>query len=262
MPDLFDDIFAPATTDPIEAARRAVRPALKRRFYERAELIEGPQGFAVALDGRPVKTPARNALAAPTRPLADALAAEWDTQEGVIDPARMPLTRLANTIIDGVAAAAPDVVAEIERYLASDLVCYRAETPDRLVARQERHWDPVLAFARDRLDARFVVTRGVRFVTQPSEALSAARRAIPADPWRLGAVHAAMTLTGSALIALALEAGAMSLEAAWAAAHVDEDWNMEQWGEDTIALERRAARLAEMQAAAKVLELVPRRQGG
>jgi chaperone required for assembly of F1-ATPase len=261
MSDPFDDIFAPSATDPMEAARRSVRPALKRRFYENVQVVEDPQGFAVALDGRPIRTPARNALAAPTRPLAEALAAEWDAQAEVIDPAKMPLTRLANTIIDGVAAAAPEIVAEVERYLGSDLVFYRAETPDRLVMRQAQHWDPVLAFARERLGASFAVTQGVRAVAQPSDALAAARNAIPTHPWRLGAVHAAMTLTGSALIALALAAGVLTVDAAWTAAHVDEDWNMEHWGHDAIALERRASRLAEMQAAAKVLELVPEGQG-
>jgi len=256
MRDMFEEIFANDPLDPTEAARRAMRPALKRRFYTSVGIAREADGFAIVLDGRPVRTPARRALAAPTQPLAQALAAEWDAQAEVIDPARMPLTRLANTIIDGVAAAAPEVVAEVERYLGSDLVYYRAEAPGALVARQERHWDPILAFARDELDAHFVMTQGVRFVTQPAFAVEAARRAIPREPWRLGAVHAVMTLTGSALIALALARGVLSLDAAWAAAHVDEDWNMDQWGRDELALERRAARLAEMQAAATVLDLV------
>jgi chaperone required for assembly of F1-ATPase len=257
MRDVFEDIFAAPPVDPMESARRGMRPALKRRFYRSAEIVRDADGFAVALDGRPVKTPARRALAAPTEALGEALAAEWEAQIKVIDPAKMPLTRLANTVIDGVAAASPAIMDEIEKYLGSDLLCYRAEAPDALVARQARHWDPILAFARDRLDARFVVTQGVRFVDQPAPALAAARRAIPADPWRLGAVHVVTTLTGSALIALALDRGALTLDAAWAAAHVDEDWNMEQWGCDAVALERRAVRLAEMQAAVHVLDLVP-----
>jgi chaperone required for assembly of F1-ATPase len=261
MRDPFDDIFAPSATDPMEAARRAVRPELRRRFYKRAEVVADGGSFAVALDGRSVRTPARRPLAAPTHPLAEAIAAEWEAQTEQIEPARMPLTRLANTIIDGVTAAAPEIIAEIERYLGSDLVCYRAETPDRLIARQRQYWDPILAFARDRLGARFAVTEGVRFVPQPAEAVAAVCRAVPSDPWRLGAVHSIMTLTGSALTALAVAADVLSLDAAWTAAHVDEDWNMEQWGRDAIALERRAARLAEADAAAKVLALVPERQG-
>ena len=255
MANPFDEIFVPSRLDPTEAARRAVRPTLKQRFYRSAGVAQVAEGFAVALDGRSVRTPARRALAAPTRALAEALAAEWEGQVGVIDPARMPLTRLANTIIDGVAAASRDIAADIEKYLGSDLVCYRAESPDRLVVRQAHRWDPILEFARGTLGARFEVTYGIRFVTQSPDAIAAARRAIPLDPWRLGCVHAVMTLTGSALIALAFERGAVTLEDAWAAAHVDEDWNMELWGRDELALERRAARFAEMQAAATVLDL-------
>ena len=257
MRDLFEDIFSAEPLDPIESARRNMRPVLKRRFYERVSLVEGPDGFAVALDGRPVRTPARRPLAAPTRALGEAIGAEWDAQAEVIDPAKMPLTRLANTIIDGVAAAAPEIVAEIEKYLGSDLVCYRAETPAALVARQAAQWDPILAFAAERFGAQFVVTEGVRFVAQPDEAIAAARAAVPRDPWRLGALHTVMTLTGSALIALAVADRALPLDAAWAAAHVDEDWNMEQWGRDTPALQRRAVRRAELDAAATVLEHVP-----
>lgn len=257
MRDLLEEIFANNPIDPTEAARRPQRPAVKRRFYKSVGLAPDRDGFAIELDGRPVKTPARRPLAVPTRPLGEAIATEWEAQTEVIDPARMPLTRLANTIIDGVAAAAPEIVAEIEKYLGSDLVFYRAETPAALLERQAKLWDPILGFARETLGASFVTTQGVRFVTQPEAAVAAARRAIPQDPWRLGAVHVITTLTGSALIALALTAGALTLDEAWKAAHVDEDWNMEQWGRDAVALDRRAIRFAEMQAAATVLRLVP-----
>ena len=125
-----------------------------------------------------------------------------------------------------------------------------------MVERQAQHWDPLIALARDTLGARFVLGEGVMFVAQPDEALAAAARAIPDEPWQLGAVSAITTLTGSALIALAMAQGQLSTEDAWAAAHVDEDWNMHQWGRDEQALERRAAREAEMQAAAKVLALL------
>jgi chaperone required for assembly of F1-ATPase len=257
MRDMLEEMFSAEQLDPSEAARRNMRPALKRRFYTDVALADGPDGFVITLDGRPVKTPARRPLAAPMRPLGEALATEWDAQREHVDPAKMPLTRLANTIIDGVAATAPAIVAEIEKYLGSDLVCYRAEAPDGLVARQAEHWDPILAFARERFGARFTVTQGVGFVAQPASAVATVHAAVPRDPWRLGAVHAVMTLTGSALIALALAERTLTPDAAWTAAHVDEDWNMERWGSDPLALERRAARLAEMQAAAKVLDLVP-----
>ena len=253
MRDLFDEIFANQPLDPTEAARRGMRPHLRRRFYARAEVAEGEGGFAVLLDGRPVKTPARRTLAAPTRALAEALAAEWEAQRDVVDPAKMPLTRLANSIIYGVADAAAAVAAEAGKYLASDLVCYRAEGPDGLVARQAGAWDPVIALAREALGARFVVGEGMVFAVQPEAALAAARAALPRDPWRLGAFHAVTTLTGSALIALAVLNGRLGVEDAWRAAHIDEDWNMDFWGRDELALERRAARYAEMRAACLVL---------
>jgi chaperone required for assembly of F1-ATPase len=252
MRDIFESIASDPPIDPTESARRNMR-ALRRRFYTAAGVIEGPTGFEIALDGRPVRTPARHPLAFPTRALADATAAEWDAQGEFIEPAQMPLTRLANTIIDGVAAAPEEVAAEVAKYLGSDLLFYRAEGPERLVARQEQAWDPVLQWAQTALGARFLTGTGVMPLLQPEAALAAARTAIPHQPWRLGAVHAVTTLTGSALLALALASGAISCEAAWAAANVDEDWNIEYWGEDTLALQRRALRLAEMQAAARVL---------
>jgi chaperone required for assembly of F1-ATPase len=255
MRDVFDEIFASEPlerVDPTEAARRNTR-ALKRRFYDDAAVREDPAGFAVLLDGRPIRTPARRTLAAPASALAEAMAAEWRAQAELIDPAAMPLTRLANTIIDGLAAAQDAVVGEIAAYLGSDLVCYRAAAPERLVGRQAHHWDPVLAWAGRTLGAGFVVGEGIVHVAQPPDAIARAASAIPRHPWRLGAVHAVTTLTGSALIALALARGDIAVDAAWAAAHVDEDWNMELWGRDEIGLKRRAFRFAEIQAAARVL---------
>jgi len=252
------------TDGPVEAARRAVQRPLRHRFYKAVTIVaaedgEGGQrgqgsGHAVCLDGKPVRTPGRRALAAPVPELARALADEWAAQGEYIEPAKMPLTRLANTILDGVAAAREQVASEIRKYLASDLVFYRAESPAPLRARQAQHWDPVVSWARQALGAEFNLGTGVVHVAQPAAALNAAAAALPRDPWRLGALHAATTLTGSALIALALLCGAITLEAAWRAAHVDEDWNMEQWGRDEIALDRRGFRFAEFAAAALVLQ--------
>jgi chaperone required for assembly of F1-ATPase len=166
----------------------------------------------------------------------------------------MPLTRLANSIIDGVSDRADAVAAEVRKYLASDLVCYRAAAPQKLVERQTLHWDPIIGWAADTLGAHFSVTDGIIHIAQPDAALAAASAAIPQDAWRLGAVHAATTLSGSALIALALAAGRLSAEEAWTAAHLDEDWNIEQWGEDELAMQRRAVRFAEFAAAARVLK--------
>lgn len=242
------------------ASQRNMRPVLRRRFYEQVSIAESEGGHGLQLDGRPVRTPARRLLAAPTHGLAEVLAVEWRAQREVINPANMPVTRLANSIIDGVADAPTPVAAEVEKYLASDLIFYRAASPEGLVALQSAAWDPVLDWARDALGARFVCTIGLVFVPQPEGALKAARAAIPRDAansndfWRLGALHVITTLTGSALIALAVLNGRLSSEQAGAAAHVDEDWNMDYWGRDEQALARRTTRFAEMQAAATVLE--------
>jgi chaperone required for assembly of F1-ATPase len=254
MRDILEDLLGSEPLDPVEAARRNMRPNLRKRFYASAQAGEGPP-HPILLDGRAVKTPAGGALAAPVRALADAIAAEWQAQGERIDPATMPHTRFANTVIDSVAANPAPVAAEIAKYLGSDLVCYRAGTPDGLVGKQAQHWDPILAWARDRLGARFVLSEGVVFVAQPDGAVAAARGVIPSDPWRLGAASVITTLTGSALIALAMAQRQLSLDAAWNAANVDEDWNMDFWGRDELALQRRAARFAEMQAAATVLAL-------
>jgi len=258
MRELFEGDQA---ADPVEAVRRAVRPVLRRRVYKTVTIAAGENGHSVRLDGKPARTPAGRALAAPVPELAGALAEEWAAQGEHLDPAKMPRTRLANTIIDGVAAARGQVAAEIRKYLGSDLVFYRAEAPAPLRARQAQHWDPIVAWARQALGADFKVGAGVVHVAQPAAALKAAAAAIPddaipEDDWRLGALHVATTLTGSALIALALMRGVITAEAAWAAAHVDEDWNMEQWGRDEIALQRRAFRFAEFAAAAAVLRVL------
>jgi len=254
MRELFEEIFSNEPLDPTEAARRNMRPNLRKRFYASATVGEGAQ-HPVLLDGRLVKTPAGGTLAAPTRSLAEAIAAEWNAQGERIDPATMPLTRLANTIIDGIAPNPEPVADEIAKYLGSDLVCYRADAPEGLVAAQAQHWDPVLAWTRDVHGARFMLGEGVMFVAQPESAVAAVRAVIPADLWRLSAVHLITTLTGSALIALAVAAGELGVDDAWTAAHVDEDWNMRLWGRDEIALARRATRFADMQAAGIVLSL-------
>jgi chaperone required for assembly of F1-ATPase len=258
MRDLFDKTSA---VDPVAAARRGARPALRRRFYDTvsvaADDAAGDDDFVVTLDGKPAHTPAGAILAAPNLELARALAAEWDAQREKIDPAKMPLTRLANTIIDGVAKAPGRVAADIAKYLASDLLFYRAEAPPGLVDLQKRHWDPILDWANDAWGARFVLQTGIVHVEQPAAALAAVRAAIPDDPWRLGAIHVITTLTGSALIALAMARGFLPADEAWRAAHVDEDWNIAQWGGDEAALSRRAFRFAEFSAAATVLRCCP-----
>ena len=253
MRDIFEDIFHNEPIDPTEAARRSLRPRLRRRFYAEATAGETEGAFALLLDGKPARTPAGRLLAAPMRALTEAIAEEWNAQHEAIEPAKMPLTRLANSIIDGVAVTPAPVADEVGQYLGSDLLFYRADAPKGLVERQAQHWDPILAWARETLGARFILSEGIVHVAQPEGALAAVRPAIPDDPWRLGAVHVVTTLTGSALIALALAQGRLSAADAWAAAHVDEDWNIDFWGRDELAMQRRDFRWAEMQAAAQVL---------
>lgn len=257
---VFDDWFAPegrdpATYDPVAAARLASRPAFPKRFYREATAGQGEGGWRLLLDGRPARTPGRNLLAFPTRALAEAVAAEWNAAVEVIDPRRMPVTRIANSIIDGVVPDPAPVAEDIVKYAGSDLLCYRAAGPQGLVDRQAAAWDPVLAWAREALGARFILSEGVMHVTQPDTAIAAVRAALPAaDGWRIGATHVVTTLTGSALLALAVLHGHLSAEAAWEAAHVDEDFQIAQWGPDEEAAERRAARRTEMTAAATVLD--------
>jgi len=254
MRDIFTEIFENQPLDPREAARRGARATLRKRFYSQAHIGEAADGgFPLLLDGKPVKTPARRALTAPTPPLAQAIAEEWNAQAALIDPAGMPLTRLANAVIDAVADMPDAVAEEVAKYLGSDLLCYRAAAPEGLVASQTRAWDPVLAWAQEAIGARFVLAQGVVHVAQPAETIAAMGAKIPADPWRLGAVSTITTLTGSALLALALAEGALDADAAWAAAHVDEDWQRSQWGSDDAEIERRAYRYGEFGAAVTVL---------
>ena len=262
MRDIFEEIFENQPLDPMEAARRNMRPNLRARFYQDASAAERQSeaegGYPVFLDGRPVRSPARKPLAAPAKELAQAIAAEWQAQDKLVDPAAMPLTRLANSIIDGVVASPEAVAAEIEKYLGTDMLFYRAAEPEGLVALQRQHWDPVIDWAHRTFGARFLLAEGVMHVEQPKESIAKARAMISTrndnvGAWRLGALHVVTALTGSALLALALSGGRLTADDAWTAAHVDEDWNMEFWGRDELALERRAYRRMEFDAAAAVL---------
>jgi chaperone required for assembly of F1-ATPase len=223
---------------------------LPKRFYERIAVEPAADGFAVVLDGRPIRTPARAQLVVPREPVAEAIAAEWRGQGERIDPARMPATRLANSALDGVAARTGAVIDEVVSFAGSDLLFYRAEAPEQLVTRQAALWDPILAEAEQALAVRFVLAEGVMPVEQSAPALAVVRRAVPVEPFALAGVNLLTTLTGSALIALAVRRGALPLDAAWAAAHVDEDWNISLWGEDAEAAARRARRYRDAEAAA------------
>jgi chaperone required for assembly of F1-ATPase len=231
-------------------------PAAPKRFYKTVGVVETDGGWAVQLDGRGVKTPNRAPLALPTRALAEAIAAEWDAQAAIIDPRSMPLTKLANTTLDGVIGREEAVRAEVTAYAGNDLLCYRAERPDKLVQRQHERWDPLLAWVTDHFGARLHTTAGVMPVRQAEECILRLGEAVAGlDAYALAAGHVITTLTGSAVLALAFLHGRLSAEEAWEAAHVDEDFQIEQWGEDSEARKRRELRRAEMLAAAQFYAL-------
>lgn len=254
MRELFDEVAGKSPLDPREASRKSSRTPLRKRFYTSAGVAEGPDGFAVTLDGKLIRTPGKNALVAPTRELAEAMASEWEAQPEMIDPMAMPLTRLANSVIDGVAGNVQAVADDAAKYFETDLLFYRAGFPEALIARQAEHWDPALRWAADDLGAHFILAEGVMHVQQPEAAVAAARAALPADAWPVGAFHVVTSITGSALLALALKHRALDEAQVWAAAHVDEDWNREKWGADEEVEARRAARLKDFEAAALVLK--------
>lgn len=241
--------------NPMEAARRLTAPPRQRRFYERAEAAAMEGGYGLRLDGKRAMTPGRKPLVVPQRGLVDAIVAEWAGQAETIDPLTMPVTRLSNSAIDGVAERPEEVRREVLAYAGADLLYYRADRPEGLVQRQERFWSPILASAEGRYGVRFVLSEGVVHVVQPAPTLHVLAGVIGRfeEPFGLAGLSLATTLTGSALIALALAEGELDAETAWTAAHVDEDWNISQWGEDAEAAERRRWRFADFRAAALAL---------
>ena len=256
MRELFDEVAGQSRLDPQEAVRAASRAPLRKRFYAEAGVAEAEGGFAVTLDGKPIRTPSGRQVVIPAKGLADAVAAEWADQKETIDPTTMPLTRLANSVIEGVVDRVDLVSDDLARYFQSDLIFYRAGHPEGLVSREAAHWDPVLFWAAETFGAHFILSEGIMHVAQPDQAVEAARAALPRDPWSVAALHVITTLTGSALLALALAHRARDADQVWAAAHVDEDWNADQWGVDEEAASRRAARLRDFGAAVAVLQAV------
>lgn len=261
MRELFDEVAGQSPLDPHEAVRQSTRGLQRKRFYAGVAVEETPEGFAILLDGKSVKTPSRKPLIVPVRAIADVVAGEWAAQGDHIDPVTMPMTRLANSVIEGVVDRVDDVVADMAKFLETDLLCYRAGRPQALVALEAAAWDPILFWAAETYDAHFILAEGVMHVRQPAPAVAAARSALPAEPWAVAALHVVTTLTGSALLALALYHRRLSAEDVWAAAHVDEDWNIQQWGVDDEVAARRAARRIDFYAAAALLDALPRSAG-
>jgi chaperone required for assembly of F1-ATPase len=257
MRELFDEVAGQSAVDPMESARRSSRAVQRRRFYADAGVGEAYGGFTVTLDGKPIKTPSGRTVIVPARSLAETIAAEWNAQGEFIDPLTMPVTRFANSVVQGVVENVAAVSDDVAKYFGSDLLFYRAGHPEGLVAREAAHWDPILFWAAKTLGAHFMLAEGVMHVRQPESAIAAARGALPADPWAIAALHVITALTGSALLALALFHGVIDPDQAWAAAHVDEDWNAEKWGVDEEMAARRAAKLVDFNAVAAVLKALP-----
>lgn len=228
-----------------------------RRFYKVVSVTGEPGGHQVRLDGRSVRTPARGTLLLPTAELAAAVAAEWDAQDETVHPERMPLMQIAATAIDRVAPNPAAMAEEVARFAETDLVCYRAEEPAALVHRQHEAWQPLVDWAALNHDAALRVVHGIMPVAQPPAALAALRAAVDRlDPWRLTALSVATAAAGSVVIGLALLAGRIDAEAAWDASQLDETFQIERWGEDAEAAERRALLRQDLVAAERFLRLL------
>ena len=228
-----------------------------KRFWTDAGVVEAGDGFAITLDGRPVKTPARADLVVPTRTLADAIAEEWNASGDKVDPRTMPLTGLANAAIDRVAADQLGFAAGIARYAETDLTCYRAQGPATLVARQSESWDALLGWARRRYDINFASVPGVMHVAQPEETVRKLGHAVAAlDDFALAGLSPLVTIGGSLVAALAVWEEAIPAKAAWEAVSLDDRWQLEQWGADAEGQAALDARRDDFLAAARFLELV------
>ncbi len=227
-----------------------------KRFWTAATAEPAGAGFTVRLDGRPVKTPAKAPLAVPTLALARAIAAEWDAQQGHVRPETMPCTRAANSAIDKVAPLRAEVIAELAGYGGSDLLCYRAEAPPALVARQAAAWDPLLDWARDTLAAPLRVTAGVIPVPQPAESLARLTdRVAGFDDFQLAGLHDLVAISGSLVLALAVAEGRLTAEDAFELSRLDNRWQAEQWGADAEEAETEALRRAAFVQADRFLGL-------
>ncbi len=256
MREILDDLGNMLShEDPVKRAQIKSRKALPKRFYKTAAAAATDGGYCVQLDGKSVRTPARALLILPTRQLADHICDEWNAQVDEINPVLMPITRLANTTIDGIAVDPQAVIEDILRFAGTDLLCYRADTPQALVDRQSEAWDPILDWAHASLSARFLLAEGVMHIEQPRGSINALGIQITGfkSPFALAALHSMVSLSGSALLAIAVGKEHISADEAWHAAHIDEDWNIEQWGRDGESEARRTYRWGEMQAADRVL---------
>ena len=228
-----------------------------KRFWKTAAVVEAEGGFAVELDGRRLRTPAREELVVPARALADAIAAEWNECGEQVDPRAMPLTGLANAAIDRVAPDKGAFATNLARYADTDLICYRAEGPATLIARQAESWDALLGWARRRYDVDFATCSGVMHVAQPEETVRKLGHAVASlDDFQLAGLSPLVTIGGSLIAALAVLEKMMPATEAWEAVSLDDRWQMEQWGADAEAQAAPDARQRDFLAGARFLELL------
>lgn len=227
----------------------------KKRFWRETQVERVEGGFAVCLDGRPIRTPAARPLTLPTRAYAQMVAAEWEAQSDRVDPESMPATRSANLAIDRIEARFDEVVETIAAYGASDHLCYRADAPAALVARQAQAWDPLLDWVAGRFAAPLRVTRGVMPVSQPAESILRLRAVVATQGcFEICALHDLVALSGSLVLGLAALERIAEPEALWALSRIDEDWQSEQWGEDEEAIVTAQRRKTGFLHAAALLE--------
>jgi chaperone required for assembly of F1-ATPase len=214
-----------------------------KRFWETASVTPVDGGWTVMLDGRAVRTPAKAPLVLPTAALAELVASEWDAQQGEVRPETMPATRMANSAIDKVQPQFAEVAEMLAEYAGTDLLCYRAEEPEPLAARQAERWNPLLAWAEAHYGAPLLVTRGIVHVPQPAGSLQELRAAILAQgPHQLAALHDLIAITGSLVLGLAIAEGRITADDGFDLSRIDEHWQIEQWGQDEEAAEIEAAK--------------------
>lgn len=232
-----------------------------KRFWTETMVVPQDGGFGIELDGRPVRTPAKAGLVVPSEAMAQAVAAEWDAQGEKIDPSHMPMTRSANAALDKVIPQQAEVAAMLCEYGSTDLLCYRAESPAALVARQAEAWDPLLDWAREALEAPLTTAAGVMYVAQPETSLAALRRAVDGlDAFELTALHDLVSLSGSLVIGLAAARAHQSAPELWPMSRIDETFQAEQWGVDEEAAAAEAVKRQAFEHSAEFLRL--HREGG
>lgn len=258
MREILENFDMPSNEDnAVRKPQNLSHQSLPKRFYKKVDFKCEEGGFSILLDGNPVKTPARRHLLIPTEALAALVVQEFTIQEEIIDPVKMPITRFVNTVVDGIADNMQVIFEDLLRFVACDMILYRAQTPQELVQRQCKHWDFLLDWVEEKLGVCFNVAEGVMHVEQPREVIQAVSNYLRKveSPYVLAALHTMTTLTGSALVAIAVAEKRIEVDDAWAIAHLDEDWTMEQWGIDKETMTLRAYKKVDFNAAATIISV-------